>query len=234
MKAPTVWFDVPDAFAALDLGDDPGPRIARLAAPTTGLTDTQRLHLLLAQEYMVETMRREYVVYAAQCLVRVDGATPRLSVAQFTVSVCPAHVAGLVGVDVLDVVAARLDGVGPGREAPGREVAVLSLPAGRTLAVVEDRRFTTYVSALGVARRRDHVVRQVQLVVPFPDRRYLAVLALGTESLQDWENYLDLVGDIAASVRFSAPDAGGSDPGEVERGGHQAGEHERGGVQRAE
>lgn len=194
-----LWFSVPDTFTALDLGSDAEQRVGQMLARTTTLTDEQRLHVVVAQEVLIETMRHSDVGYAATSLVRVDGDVPRLSVAQFTVFVQPVR----TGSDVLlDSVAARLD-------VPGlrREVGFLSLRAGRALAVVEDRRFSTGMTVLGLMRQREHTVRQVQLVLPFPDRRLVAVLALSTECLADWDAYVDVMGGIAGTVSFTPPGA---------------------------
>lgn len=197
---PPVWFTVPDTFTGLDLGDDAGARVVRLVELTSSLTDEQRLHLVLAQELMIESLRRGHVVYAAHCLARSDGDPPRLSFAQFSVAARPVH----LGADAaLDVIAARLD-------APGlrRAVGFVALRAGRALAVVEERRFSTEMTVLGRPRHREHTVRQVQLMVPFPGRRHLAVLALSTESLRDWDTYVEIMGAIARTVSFAPPGQG--------------------------
>lgn len=194
---PPVWFGVPDTFTPLDLDEAPASRATLLLNRTALLTGDQRVHLVLAQEVLVDSLRRAGAVYAATVLGTVVGERPRLSVAQFSVIVTPLRVGGDV---VMDAIAARL-------EAPGlqRVVDVLDLPVGRALAVIEDRRFTSAMSPWGKPRQQTHTVRQLQLMVPFPDRRFLAVFALATECLRDWETYVDILGDVAGTITFSEP-----------------------------
>jgi len=198
VTAPPVWFDVPDAFTALDLGADAAPRVELMVARTPALRDEQRVHLVLTQEIMIERLRAGQVAYAAHGLFRVAGDRPRLSVAQLTVST---HRVDVGSENVLDSIAARL-------AVPGlrRQVGFLDLAVGRALTVVEDRRFSTGATVFGQARDREHVVRQVQLMLPFPDRRHLATVALSTEFLHDWSDYIEIVGAVARSVSFTAPD----------------------------
>lgn len=189
-----VQFAVPDVFVPLDLGKDAVARVESLMARTPDLADEHRFRLAVSQEVLVETLRSARIGYAATSLVRVDGSPPRLSIAQFTVATRPTSAGAR---SILESVAADKSAA-----RPGSAVGFLNLTAGRALAIVEERRFTTSTDPLGRPRSRDHVVRQVQLLLPFPGDRYLATFALTTESVADAGAYLDLMGAIARSITF--------------------------------
>lgn len=209
MSAPPVWFEVPETFLDLDLGPDGSTRVRRSMDLTTSLTGDERLHLAVAGEVLVDSLRRSGAVYAAHVMGQAGGGRPRLSVAQFSVFVEPVRMGGDAA---LDAIAARL--AAPGT---GRETGFLDLPAGRALAVVEHRTVRTTMSVVGRYRERAHAVRQVQFVLPSPQRRHFVTFALGTECLQDWETYVAMMGAVAASVSFVAPSQRNASPDDPTR-----------------
>ena len=191
-----VWFETPAFFTPLDLGEDAGDRVRRMLSATPTLDDDERLNLVAQQEVLVERMRQGRVRYAATSVVRIEGDGPaRLSVAQFTIVIDEVEVNGHV-----------LDAIGSQLRAAGRSaVGFVDLPAGRALVVVDRQHLHSQISISGRPRHRVHVVHQVQLMLASPQRRHLAILALGTECVQDTGFYLDTMGRIGRSASFSPP-----------------------------
>lgn len=194
----TVWFEMPTFFTPLDLGEAADDRARRMVSATPTLDDDERLNLVAQQELLVERMRRGGVRFAATSAVRIeDDGPPRLSVAQFTIVVDEVEMRGHV-----------LDAIGRQMRAAGRAgVGFVDLPAGRALVVVHREHLHSRASITGRSRHRVHVVDQVQLMVVSPQQRHLAILALGTECVQDIELYVDVMGRIGRSVSFSPPDS---------------------------
>ncbi len=194
-------FAVPREFVELDLAEQPETRAERLIeAMARTLPDTtieQRVHFVLATEYMVQLMRQSGVVYAATLLARAEDEPPRLTTAQFTVVVKEAR---LTGMNPLATLAEQLHD--PGAR---RVLDLLDLPAGQALAIVEERGLTLPSNMFGIPGEHTHLIRQLQLLLPFPARDRIAVFALSTECLDDWDQYVDIMGAIAKTIEFKAP-----------------------------
>ncbi|MFD1047563.1 hypothetical protein ACFQ1S_19475, partial [Kibdelosporangium lantanae] len=100
-----------------------------------------------------------------------------------------------------------LAAVADGLREPGRDVVFSKYPAGKALVVAEEDRVTFPVSVTGAPIENTHVVRQAQIIFACPDQEHLAILSLSTESVADWETYLDILNTMADSVSFREPHA---------------------------
>lgn len=54
----------------------------------------------------------------------------------------------------------------------------------------------------------EHRLRQAQVILPFPDKRRLAIIGVSSESLEDWQSYVEILDGIARSVSFNKAGAG--------------------------
>lgn len=199
--APPLWFTPPAAFVPLDLRPDAADRVRELVRRTPTLTGPQRLHLAAVVETQVEVLRRAGTGWAGTCAVRVDGPVPRVSTALLAVAVRAVDRGG----SLLDALARHLPA-----GAAARRTAVVDLPLGRALEVVEESSVRTAASVLGHPRARTHRVHHAHLAVPHPDGRHLVVLSLGTDCPQDAEGYRHLLGAVGRSLSVDPPPVGGA------------------------
>jgi hypothetical protein len=196
-----LWFKAPPEIHEIDLAEDPEVRVRRAYANATaimrGSTEEQRVYLVYTQEMMVRSLVAEGALWAGSLLVRSDADPSRLAAAQYALSVREAEL------EAHQPLAAVADGL---RE-PGREVVFSKYPAGKALVVAEQDRVTLPVSVTGTVVENTHVVRQAQVIFACPDQEHLAILSLSTESVDDWETYLDILNTMADSVSFREPHA---------------------------
>jgi hypothetical protein len=200
--APPLWFTPPAAFAPLDLRPDAVDRVRELVRRTPALTGPQRLHLAALVETQVEVLRRAGTAWAGTCAVRVDGPPPRVSTALLAVAV---RAVDCGGGSLLDALARHLPA-----GAAARCTAVVDLPLGRALEVVEESSVRTAASVLGHPRERTHRVHHAHLAVPHPGRRHLVVLSIGTGCPEDAEGYRHLLGAVGRSLSVDPPPVGGA------------------------
>ena len=186
---------MPREFVELDLGGVPtlDPTQLRSLFPTA--PDAPLTAVASAQEQLTAAMLDHGVRYAATVLARSESDPTRLTTAFFTVAEQRVE---LTGTRPLEELVERL-----AEPDLRREMDFFDLPAGRALAVVEDREVRPGGTLSGAVDESVHLVRQLQLFLPFPDREGLAVFALATECLADWPEYVDIMGAIAKTVRVA-------------------------------
>lgn len=197
-------FGLPAKFTPIDLSADFETRMKRLhnqlASAAPNVSEAERLHLLLANQYAVERMLTEGVIYAATFLGRSDRNPTTATTAQFTVMV---HDSAARGGRPLETITDALRS-----ERPRAHTQLVDLPIGRCLAVMEDNRFQTLTDLLGRHTGVTHHVRQLQLIFPLVDRGQLAFFTISTECLRDWDEYVRIMAEICTSIRWA--DTGGS------------------------
>lgn len=196
-------FTVPEQLREISFEEPAEYRIERtyreLCAALRGLTAQQALHLVHTQEQMLAKLWDEGAVYVGQCVARSDAEPDSLSTAQFTILVKDA-----------ELQAERpLAAVAGGLKKPGepRETIFVDYPAGQALVVGEELTVQTPFTPLGRPVSTEHRVRQAQVILPFPDRRRLAIIGASSESLEDWQSYVEILDGIARSVSFTEPSA---------------------------
>ncbi|OLT45129.1 hypothetical protein BJF85_01560 [Saccharomonospora sp. CUA-673] len=199
-----LTFALPTEFRAVDLTADAATRATRLQAELDrtlpGLEDEQRLHLIVANQYAVERMLDEGVLYAATFIGRSDRRPGAASIAQFTALTREMSVPG-TGRRPLEPV---LDAIR--RQRKNADAQYVDLEIGRCLVVVEDDRFQRPVRVTGEPADTVRHVRQIQVVFPLADRGELAFFALSTECLWDWDDYVTMMAEICKTLRWAARD----------------------------
>ncbi|WP_141921363.1 hypothetical protein [Halopolyspora algeriensis] len=64
---------------------------------------------------------------------------------------------------------------------------------------------TLSAELLGSQEDSVRTTRQIQAFIPLPDGSRMATLALATEALDDWDNYLAIMRGILGTVSFRKP-----------------------------
>jgi hypothetical protein len=196
-------FTVPEQLREFSFDEPAEYRIERtyreLRAAIRGLTEEQALHLVATQEQMLAKLWEEGAVYVAQCVARSDADPATLTTAQFTILVKDA-----------DLQAKRpLSAVAGALKKPGepREMLFVDYPAGEALVVGEELTVRMPFAPLGRPVPTAHRLRQAQVILPFPDKRRLAIIGVSSEGLEDWRNYVEILDGIVRSVSFTEPSA---------------------------
>jgi hypothetical protein len=194
-------FTVPEQLREIFFDEPAETRIERtyreLRTSLRGLTSEQALHLVYTQEQMLAKLWDEGAVYVGQCCARSDAEPTTLTTAQFTILVKKA-----------ELQAERpLAAVAGGLKKPGepRELIFVDYPAGEALVVGEELTVRTPFTPLGRPTPTTHRLRQAQVILPFPDKRRLAIIGVSSEDLEDWRSYVEILDGIARSVSFTEP-----------------------------
>lgn len=195
-------FALPAEFRPVDLSADASTRATqlqeRLESSLPELAGEQLLHVLMANQYAVERMVDEGVIYAATFLWRSERDPSAASMAQF--SVLTRDMPGNHRQPLEPV----LESIR--RERKNAEAQYVDLEIGRCLVVVEDDRFRNPVRVTGEPTDTVRHVRQIQLIFPLVDRGTLAFFALSTECLWDWDDYVAMMAEICKTIRWAESD----------------------------
>lgn len=191
-------FTVPDQLTEIDLQEDPENRVDRTLQNLTrnlpGISFKDRIATVYAQERALSKLTAEGAVFVAQCVARSEANPSRLCVAQFSILV---KEAALHGPRPLATIASGL-------RTPGepREIVFVEFSSGEGLVVGEELAVQPRATVTGHYSRRSHLIRQAQIILPFPDMRRLAILGVTSESLEDWHHLTRILNNIAHSVSF--------------------------------
>lgn len=197
-KAP-LRFTFPGQFTELPLDEDPEIRVRRtyeaVSARMPDATDAERVHRVFLQEFMLYKLLQEEAVWAALCVGRSEADPAMLGAAQFAIFVKDVKLEG----------DSPLAAVAGGLKEPGKplETSFVQFPAGEGLVVGEELRVDIPITLDGRRERNTHIVRQAQVMIPFPNKRRLAIISASSESLGDWIHYANMLNDIAQSVSFT-------------------------------
>jgi hypothetical protein len=190
-----LTFALPQGFHPVDLSAPPDRRADLLYDKLPWLTPEQRVNVVLANQYGVERMIEEGVIYAASFVGRSERDQTAATTAQFTVLLKDAgDRTGRQLATILDAVR---------QERKNCAAQLIDLAIGRAVAVVEDDRFATPVDILGRPQRNVHNVRQIQLIYPLADRGKLVFFGLATECLRDWDDYVAMMAGIGKTIRWA-------------------------------
>lgn len=198
-----LTFTIPAGFHQVDLHEDPGQRAQRLrqslqrTLPTLG--EDELLHVIFANEYVIDRMIADGAIYCANFIGRSDRDPTAASTAQFVVSTKR----GPTGVKrPLDAAAEALR-----REnKAGRTLDLVDLPIGRCLTIIEDDQLRMPVNIVGHKTDKVHRMRQIQVVYPLVDSGKLAFFALVTECLRDWDDYVQMMAAICKTIERAEPE----------------------------
>lgn len=187
-------FALPHGFHPIDMSEPPDRRAERLYDQLSGLTPEQRVPVVLANQYAVERMMEEGVIYAASFVGRSERDSTAATTAQFTVLLK----------DATDRRGRQLETILDSlrQERKNCEAQLVDLTIGRCVVVVEDDRFSTAGDILGRPENRVHHVRQIQVIYPLTDRGKLAFFGLSTECLRDWDDYVEMMAEISKTISW--------------------------------
>lgn len=195
---PSLEFELPSSFQAIDLSADAADRgaelYAKLQATQLPLTEDQRLWLLLTNQRLVERMIREGVLYAATFFGRSERDRTALTTAQFTVTV---QRRAFESGSTLEELAGALR-----EHREGCAVEQVRLSIGAALAIVEDDHVELSRDPFGNENGAIKHVRQLQIVLPLTSKRQLVFFGISTECIRDWNEYVEMMAEICKTIRW--------------------------------
>lgn len=193
-----LTFNLPDVFERIDLTSSPEIRADHLLDAIERnlpeLSQEDRLRLVFANQHAVERMLLGGVIFAANFVGRSEVDRTAASTAQFSVLA----VEGLGDSPrPLDVAAEALQ-----KEDRNRDLQFTDLNIGRCLAIVEETVLHPATGIQGEDTTSARHVRQIQIMFPLTEQRKLAIFALSTECLQDWDDYVEMMAQICKTIRW--------------------------------
>lgn len=190
-----LWFTVVDEMHPIPLDEDPRLRTTRayeaLLRRLPDHTPAQCWDIVCEQEKSLTALITEGAVYLATCVALSEAVPARQVVAQFCVTVKEVD---LPADRPLAAVARTLSAANP-----RRPITFDALPAGEALMFDEE------VVTTGPGIDSPRTTQCAQVVIAFPDRKRIAMLALSTEDGPDWPDYRNLLTVIARTVSFTDP-----------------------------
>lgn len=133
-------------------------------------------------------------VYLGHFVGRSDQDPTAVSTAQFAAM----FEAGLhPSLDPLSALHQYLNSIGPTSKSQ-----FVDLSVGRCLTIAEHGAVSSPVDSLGEERETVAEFRQIQVIVPVPSRRALAVFALSTECIIDWDDYVLMMAKISKTLKW--------------------------------
>lgn len=191
-------FSVPGEFTPIDLTSSPAERAEKLYGALTAyspdLTPLQIAHLLAANQYMVERMINEGVLYAATFTGRSDRDPTAATTAQFIVmSRSSADSNQQTLPQLIEILHSQR---------PNCDCRLVDIPIGRCLAIVDETHVGAPRDLVGNLDAVTHKVRQIQLIYPLPDRNETACFTMSTECTRDWDEYVAMMAEISKTIRW--------------------------------
>ncbi|MFJ9615314.1 hypothetical protein [Streptomyces noursei] len=193
-------FSVPEDFRDIDLTVSAEANTNKLIEELTGLarrpSDEEIAHAVLVQQSMYEMLTAAGAVYAGILLAGPSEDEPdgRLSSLMMTVTARPSELSNDQTVHQL----ARTMGA----IYPEAEVGVVQLPTGPAVLLTEDSKVERPVNLLGDGGDPT-IVRQLHVFVPIPERTAMADFSIATENLAEWDDYVDLLGQVCRTLTFT-------------------------------
>lgn len=195
----SIYFSIPSHFNRVDLTEPPEARIRRTyedVQAVLGNPDSDQCsHIATLLEMMISRLVDYGAVYVAQGFAQSEANPGTLCTAQFTIFVKEAE---LETDQPLSLLASGLRDPGSPRQA-----AVVEYPAGAAVVVGEELEVSPSVTAAGRPTMERYRMRQAQVLLPFPNRRRVAVLSLTSTHLDDWHHFVRILNDIACSFSFT-------------------------------
>lgn len=196
MQVSKFYLDIPDIFQGLPLALDE-QTISRHVA--------QFVLELMPNEHEEEQRRRAEILYQVAIAVQREDL--------LYAGICAVQEGGKVGVAGLSVASEQLDvrdsdiavngliEIFAQQRKSAREVRSVDLPVGRAAAMVEERVLNSDMAA--EEEGEEVRIRSMQIYIPQAEYNRVVVLAMSTPSLNDWESYCRIFGNIANSIRFA-------------------------------
>ncbi|MFE5583698.1 hypothetical protein [Kitasatospora sp. NPDC056531] len=197
---PSLWLSLPDGFTSVDLTEDLGDRMERMAdgldAVFADATPEQKLSLVVAAEAALQAQLREGAVHLSACVARASDGEPVLGM--FTIFVRPEELGppGSYPQRVAEQLAAAW---------PEADVGVLELPLGRTAVAVRDVPVPVPGAIYGVPESTVTTVRQTEFLIPHPWSPHVVAAVFTTEQVEYWEEWLSAVAAAVNGISFYPP-----------------------------
>ncbi|MFL4906269.1 hypothetical protein ACJ6WF_24570 [Streptomyces sp. MMS24-I2-30] len=213
---PPVWFLAPEGFFALPLADSPDERAARAHSFVRDLYSRgdETVWEPAAPYYsaIAELMQNTGVSYAAMGLFSTseEDRTPEGDIARHDLSGGAAQCAFTLAAIPTDQADADTDVVAQGILAAlsadrYNEVDWLDLPCGPAVSCVTWRQLNLNPAVTASGEATELVTAQIQVHVPFPTGPFTAVFTLFTASVEQWSQFVDMMGAILQTVSFVDP-----------------------------
>ncbi|MFJ9847421.1 hypothetical protein ACIRYZ_44785 [Kitasatospora sp. NPDC101155] len=198
--ASALWFAAPVGFVEVPLDGTPEERLDRWSAAFdaigSDIPQEQRIDTALNAEYLLQAQLLQGLVYLANCFYRTDEG--EVIHAVFTILVTPTETGG-----PLTFAARTAEQWAAAR--PGAEVGVLDLPCGRAAVATEDRLVTVPGKLYGLEQDSESLVRQIEVAIPHPAGRHVALVVLSTEYPEHWEHWALAAGSALRELSFRDP-----------------------------
>ncbi|MDV6012342.1 hypothetical protein [Haloechinothrix sp. LS1_15] len=199
-----LTFKLQSGFLPINFSLDTETRANQLidALRTTvpNLTNEEVLHVVMVNQYMVEHIISEGIIFAANFVGRSRQDFTSATTAQFTVSTREAH---LRSTRPLDTVAAEM------RKHSSKPVLdFVDLPIGQCLTVVSENTYTMPRRITGQQEPTTRTTRQIQVTIPILGHDKIAVFTLSTEFLRDWQDYVDMMAEICSTIAWQDHSSG--------------------------
>ncbi|MFF2143330.1 hypothetical protein [Kitasatospora sp. NPDC058190] len=197
---PSLWLSLPDGFTSVDLTEDLGDRMERMAdgldAVFVDATPEQKLSLVVAAEAALQAQLREGAVHLSACVARASDGEPVLGM--FTLFVRPEELGppGSYPQRVAEQLAAAW---------PEADVGVLELPLGRTAVAVRDVPVPVPGAIYGVPESTATTVRQTEFLIAHPWSPHVVAAVFTTEQVEYWEEWLSAVAAAVDGISFHPP-----------------------------
>lgn len=194
-----LYFDAPVQLQKVDLTESAETLYQRtyenVAAMVGEENHAEREHIAMLQQSMLARLVEAGAVYVAHAVARSEANPDRLCTAQYTVLIRDVEVP-----ESLSILANGMKERGE-----PRETAVVEYPAGEAVVVGEELEIRPEMTAGGRPNTESYRMRQAQVLLPFPNRRRLAVIGVSSSNLEDWDNFVRMLDDIANSASFKPP-----------------------------
>ncbi|MFF4748342.1 hypothetical protein ACWD5R_00465 [Streptomyces sp. NPDC002514] len=213
---PPVWFLTPEGFFPLPLADSPDERAARAHSFVRDLYSRgdETVWEPAAPYYsaIAELMQNTGVSYAAMGLFSTseEERTPEGDIARHDLSGGAAQCAFTLAAIPTDQADAETDVVAQGILAAlsadrYNEVDWLDLPCGPAVSCVTWRQLNLNPAVTASGEATELVTAQIQVHVPFPTGPFTAVFTLFTASVDQWSQFVEMMGAILQTVSFVDP-----------------------------
>ncbi|WP_405843076.1 hypothetical protein OG528_31670 [Streptomyces platensis] len=193
-------FSVPEDFRDIDLTVSAEANTNKLIGELAGLTrrpsNEEIAHAVLVQQSMYEMLAAAGAVYAGTLLAGPTEEEPDqpLTSLMLTVTARPSELSN-------DRTVHRLART-MGAIYPEAEVGVVQLPTGPAVLLTEDSKVERPVNLLSDGGGPT-IVRQLHVFVPVPDRLAMADFSIATENLAEWDDYVDILGQVCNTITFT-------------------------------
>ncbi|MET9392571.1 hypothetical protein ABZY20_19620 [Streptomyces sp. NPDC006624] len=196
---PPLWFVAPEGFHALPVDVEPGARLSAADKFARELFPEGDAHLWesAAPFYagLAEVFADAGLAYSAMGVFSDDnGGVVHFS---FTVGAIespyatPDEAVGAIGQSL-------------GRD-PGNDSRRITLPCGPAVSNISIREITIGAELTATGEETKLLTGQIQIFIPFPTQRFIAIFTLDTAAMEYWGEICDMTAAVLETVSFSDP-----------------------------